>query len=94
MKPGFSAKLAQQKLPRCQVGKAVYMWTGTKDCRFLGGEFTYIARHQCKDHSNDEWRRVTKCVYEPKVSGRGLFGSIHKINLENRVKVSAMRHSN
>lgn len=88
-KTGFSATLAQNKLPRCQVGKAIYMWTGTKDCRFLGGEFVYVKRHACKDHTNDEWRRVTKCVYEPKVTGRGLFGSIHKVNFEDRVNVTA-----
>jgi hypothetical protein len=70
------------------------MWTGTKDCRFLGGEFVYVKRHHCKSHTNDQWRRVTKCVYEPKVTGRGLFGSIHKINLEGRVKVSAKRYTN
>jgi len=69
------------------------MWTGTKDCRFLGGEFVYVKRHLCKDHSNDEWRRVTKCVYEPKVTGRGLFGSINKVNLENRVEVTAKRYA-
>jgi hypothetical protein len=94
MKSGFSAKIAETKLPRCVVGKEVFQWRGEASCNFLGGYLKYIKRHLCKSkHSNDQWRRVTRCVYEPRVSGKGLFsGSLRSVNLQNRVKVSAERH--
>jgi len=75
-KSGFSATLAEKKLPRCKVGTAIYMYKDAESCHFLGGKLAYITRHQCKDHSNDEWRRVTKCVHEPEVTGEGLFKDV------------------
>ena len=48
MKPGFSAKLAEQKLPRCVVGNEVYQWKGEANCRFIGGKEKYLKRHVCK----------------------------------------------
>lgn len=74
MRRGFSAQLGEQRLPRCVVGRDVYMYKGESNCRFLGGRLAYLKRHVCKNsHRNDQWRRVTKCVFEPRVSGRGLF---------------------
>jgi hypothetical protein len=93
MKAGFSATLAEKKLPRCQVGKDVYQYRGASSCRFLGGRLVYLRRRTCKStHANDQWRRVIKCVWEPKVSNRGLFTGLKKVMMGNRVKVTAARH--
>jgi hypothetical protein len=74
MKAGFSASLAEKKLPRCKVGKEVFQWRGEADCRFIGGKLAYITRHTCKSrHSNDQWKRVIRCVREPRATGKGLF---------------------
>lgn len=74
MKPGFSASLAEQKLPRCKVGKEIFQWRGEADCRFIGGKLAYVTRHTCKSkHSNDQWKRVIRCVREPRATGKGLF---------------------
>lgn len=90
MKSGYSAALAEKKLPRCQVGKEVFQWRGESSCRFLGGRLTYLKRHVCKSHTNDQWRRITRCVYEPRVSGEGLFrNGISSINLNDRTKVTS-----
>lgn len=74
MKPGFSASLAEQKLPRCKVGKEIFQWRGEASCRFIGGKLAYVKRRTCKSkHSNDQWKRVTRCVREPRATGKGLF---------------------
>lgn len=70
------------------------MYKGESNCRFLGGRLSYLKRHVCKNsHTNDQWRRVTKCVFEPRVTGRGLFKGLRKMNLAIRAKVSSRRNT-
>lgn len=59
------------------------MYEGEQSCRFLGGKLTYLKRSKCKTgHSNDQWRRVKRCVYEPPISGGDQFGKLQKMNKE------------
>lgn len=87
---GVSATLAAKVLPRCRVGKTLYMWQGSSACRFLGGKYAVVKRHTChRKGRNDYLVKVRRCVYEPRVSGAGLFsGAVRKMHLTNRAKIS------
>jgi hypothetical protein len=88
---GLSAKIAVKYMPRCRVGRSLYLWQGEAACRFLGGKFTKVRRHHCgRKHGADKFVKVRRCVYEPKVTGKGLFtGRIRKMKMEGRVRVTS-----
>ena len=41
-KYGFPTALSAKKVPRCRVGKSIYMWKNQGACRFLGGKEVHV----------------------------------------------------
>ena len=73
---GFPGSLAARRLPRCRVGQgrkaAIYMWTNSAGCRFLGGRRVYQRIRRCKVGKPHQWKRVVRCVQGPVLSRKGL----------------------
>lgn len=66
---GIPTSLQSNEVPRCQVGKQVYMWNGERSCKILGGRKIRQKLFKCKSGSNHKWRLVTRCtggdIYRP-----------------------------
>jgi len=69
VKSGVPTSLTSSRVPRCQVGRSIYMWAGSKTCKVLGGRLTYRKLAKCKSGTAHKWRKVTRCtggeIYRP-----------------------------
>ena len=62
-KYGIPYSLTSKRVPRCKVGKSIYMYTDHEGCKWLGGRKVYQKRIRCKVGKEHQWRKMTKCTY-------------------------------
>lgn len=55
VKAGVPGALATSTVPRCQVGRAIYMWSGSKTCKILGGKKVNQRIAKCKAGYAHKW---------------------------------------
>lgn len=71
LKAGTPTSVSNQYIPRCKVGRNIYMYSDYDGCKFLGGKKVMQKRLVCKTGKQHRWARMTKCIYYYK-SGKGL----------------------
>lgn len=96
VKAGLPGVLSSSTVPRCQVGKTIYMWAGDKTCKILGGRKVNQRIAKCKAGYAHKWQKVTRCtggdIYKPEVPGETLNvawkrnpGSAHDIDVGGKL---------
>jgi len=62
LKKGTPTSVTNKYVPRCKVGKNIYMYSDYEGCKFLGGKKVMQKRLVCKTGKQHKWARVTKCI--------------------------------